>query len=201
MGMPYPFPGGTTAGIKGDGCVALVSEKRFSYGYFVVSKAARKVFQISDTVGGACAGMVADMQILLRDATAFVNLYTLEQRTKPAVQTVAKILSNYLFGSRFYPYLTETIIAGVDSTGPHVFVLDALGSMIEDDYAVVGSGAEIAIGVIESNYRKDLQARQLYDLAVKAVKSSISRDAASGNGIDVLVFTNKGVEINETVPL
>ena len=73
--------------------------------------------------------------------------------------------------------------------------------MIEDDYAVIGSGAEIAIGVIESSYKPDLSLEELKELAIKAVKASIARDAASGNGIDILLFTQEGLKVNESIPL
>lgn len=201
MATQYPYPGATTIGIKGENCVVLASEKRVSYGYFVISKEAKKVFQITDKIGAACAGMIGDMQILIRDAIALINLYRLEIGKEPSVQTVSKILSNRLFNSRFFPYLTETIIGGIDDEGAHVFVLDPLGSIIEDDYASVGSGAAIAIGIIEAEYKKDMKQKELYDLAIKAIKGSISRDAASGNGIDILLFTPKGLEINETIKL
>ncbi len=78
-------------------------------------------------------------------------------------------------------------------------MLDPLGSLIEDDYAAVGTGAEVAIGVLEANYKRDLDKEQLYDLAVKTVRSSISRDTASGNGIDLMLFTSQGLERDETV--
>jgi len=178
--------------------VALASEKRFAYGYFVMSKSARKVFTVTDKIGAACAGVVADMQNLIRDATAVINVYRLENRTEPKVRTVAKILASHLFSSRFFPYLTETVVGGIDENGPHVIVLDPLGSMIEDDYAVIGSGAEIAVGVIESSYTKSMTADQIYELALKAVRSSISRDAGSGNGIDIMLYTPRGLTRNET---
>ncbi|PUA34133.1 MAG: proteasome subunit beta [Candidatus Terraquivivens tikiterensis] len=201
MSTQFPYPGATTLGIRSKNAVALASEKRLSYGYFVMSKSVRKVFQITPKIGAACAGFVADMQMLIRDATAVINLYRIENRIEPRVQTVAKVLSNYLFSSRFFPYLTESVVGGFDESGAHVIVLDPLGSMIEDDYAVVGSGAEIAIGVIESDYREDMTPKELYDLSIKAIKASIARDAASGNGIDVLIFTEKGLMVNETINL
>ncbi|MEM1666368.1 MAG: proteasome subunit beta [Nitrososphaerota archaeon] len=201
MSIQFPYPGATTLGIRSKSAVALASEKRLSYGYFVISKSVRKVFQITPKIGAACAGFVADMQMLIRDATAAVNLYRIENRIEPRVQTVAKVLSTYLFSSRFFPYLTESVIGGFDEDGSHIIVLDPLGSMIEDDYAVVGSGAEIAIGVVESEYRQDMTPKELYDLSIKAIKASIARDAASGNGIDILIFTEKGLMINETINL
>ena len=201
MSQQYPYPGATTLGIKGKDSVVLASEKRLAYGYFVVSKTVRKVFQITHRIGAACAGLVGDMQSLIRDAQAEVNLYRYRYRREPTVRSVAKILSNYLFSSRFLPYLTETIVGGFDEAGGHVIVLDPLGSMIEDDYAVVGTGAEIAIGVIESSYKPEMGMEELRELALKAIKASIARDAASGNGIDLLIFTDEGLKVNETINL
>ncbi|MCL7383020.1 MAG: archaeal proteasome endopeptidase complex subunit beta [Thaumarchaeota archaeon] len=199
MAFQYPYPGATTLGIKGRDAVVLAAEKRLTYGYFVVSKTVRKVFQITSKIGAACAGFVGDMQNLIRDAQAEINLYRFMYQREPEVRTVAKVLSNYLFSSRFFPYLAETIVGGFDETGGHVLVLDPLGSIIEDDYAVVGSGAEIAIGVIEISYKPNMTAEELRELAIKAVKASISRDAASGNGIDLLIITNDGIKSSETI--
>lgn len=199
MAFRYPFPGATTVGIKTANAVVLASEKRLTYGYFVMSKNVRKVFQITPRIGAACAGLIGDMQILVKDAQAEINIYRYTYRREPKVSSVAKVLSNYLFSSRFMPYIAEAIVGGFDDTGSHVIVLDPLGSMIEDDYAVVGSGAEIAIGVIEADYKPDLSPEGVRELAIKAVKAAIARDAASGNGIDLLLFTEEGLKLNETI--
>jgi proteasome beta subunit len=44
-----------------------------------------------------------------------------------------------------------------------------------------------------------MTAEELRELAIKAVKASISRDAASGNGIDLLIITNDGIKSSETI--
>ncbi|MEM0381263.1 MAG: proteasome subunit beta [Nitrososphaerota archaeon] len=195
----YIIPGATTVGIKGADGVVLASEKRLSYGNFVVSKNARKVFQLTKNAGAACAGLVSDMQGLIREAKALINIYMLEQGRLPSVNTVAKVLSTYLFGNRFFPYFTETVVGGVDSTGAHIYVLDPLGSMIEDDYTAVGSGAEIAAGVLETWFKPGLSSDEITELAIKAVKAGATRDAASGNGIDILVIGRSGVVRLETI--
>lgn len=196
----YIIPGATTVGVKGAEGVALASEKRLSYGNFVVSKNAQKVFQLTKNAGAACAGLVSDMQGLIREAKALINLYILENGKLPSVNTVAKVLSNYLFGSRFFPYFTETVVGGVDSTGAHIYVLDPLGSIIEDDFTAVGSGAEIAAGVLETWYKPGSSFEEISELAIKAVRAGASRDAASGNGIDILVIGRSGVVRMETIP-
>ncbi|MEN3047935.1 MAG: proteasome subunit beta [Candidatus Caldarchaeales archaeon] len=201
MAFQYPFPGATTLGIRGRDAVVLASEKRLTYGYFVVSKNVRKVFQVTPKVGAACAGLVSDMQNLVRDVRFLVNLYVIEEKRQPSVNSIAKVMSNLLFGSRYFPYLTEAIVGGFDDKGPHVIVLDAMGSMIEDDYAVVGSGAEIAVGVLEGEYRPEMGSQEIYSLAIKALRASMARDSGSGNGIDILLIGSGGILKDETVPV
>jgi proteasome beta subunit len=72
-------------------------------------------------------------------------------------------------------------------------VLDVLGSLIPDKYAAVGSGTEIAIGVIEEGYKENLTLKEAKDLITRSIKSAISRDATSGDGVDFLIITEDGV--------
>ena len=101
-------------------------------------------------------------------------------------------MSNILFNRRMAPLITQTIVAGVDEEGPSMYVLDVLGSVLPDDYAVVGSGTELAIAVIEDGYRKDMKVAEAKDLVARAIKSAVNRDAMSGDGVDFLIITEKG---------
>lgn len=188
------LPGATTIGIACKDGVILSSEKRVSYGYMVMSKSGKKTFKITNYIGAACAGLVADMQVLLRQVTAYTKLYELDHKRRISVQSASKTIATLLFQRRFFPYITQTIIGGVDEKGPSIYVLDPLGSLIRDTYATVGSGAEIAIGVLENSYRDDLTLDEGKDLIIRAMKSAIARDAASGNGIDLLIISNDGIQ-------
>jgi len=194
QGQYVAIPGATTVGIVCSDGVVLASEKRVSYGNFVLSRVGKKVFKISDHIGAACAGLVSDMQILAREVSVYANLFKLEAGRPISVRSAAKVMSNLLFNNRLIPYITETIIGGVDDEGPSVYVLDVLGSTIPDKYAAVGSGAEIAIGVLEESYREGMTVEEGKELAVKAIKSAISRDAMSGDGIDLMIITKNGIK-------
>ncbi len=194
------FPGATTVGIVCKDGVVLASEKRVSYGYTVLSKAGKKVFRITDNIGAACAGLVSDMQIMVREVGAYARIFELDHGRPISVRSTAKLMANMLFRRRLMPYITQTIIGGLDEDGPCIYCLDALGSVIPDKYATVGSGAEIAVGVLESEYRDDLTVKEGKELVVKAVKSAIARDVASGDGIDILTITKNGVD-EETIIL
>ena len=192
----YPYflmPGATTLGIVFSGGVLLASEKRVTYGYFVTSKVGKKVFKIADHIGAACAGLVSDMQILVREVEAYANLFSLDTGRKIPVRSAAKVMSNLLFGRRYFPLITQTIVGGVDEEGASIYVLDVLGSVLPDKYAAVGTGAEIAVGVLEENYRDDMNLEEVKEMAMRAMKSAISRDSMSGNGVDFLILTKEGI--------
>ncbi len=186
------IPGATTVGIVCTDGVILASEKRVSYGYFVVSKGGKKVFKITDYIGAACAGLVSDMQILVREVEAYANLYSMDVGRPISVRSAAKLMSNLLFANRLAPLITQTIVGGIDDEGASLYVLDVLGSVIPDKYAVVGSGTEIATGVLEEGYRENLDIKEGRELVIRAIKSAISRDVMSGDGIDFLIITKEG---------
>jgi len=189
--MAFQFmPGATAVGISFDNGVVLASEKRVSYGNFVVNKNTKKTFQVSDHVGAACAGMIADMQILVRQVGALAKIRKLETRRNVAPNSIAKMMSVIMFERRFFPLLTQVIVGGIDKK-PEIYTLDPLGSVLPDDYAAVGTGAEMALGVMDSEYRANISEQSAKELAIKAIKSSIQRDSASGDGIDLLFVTQK----------
>jgi proteasome beta subunit len=187
------IPGATTIGVVCRDGVLLASEKRVAYGYLVVSKGGKKVFKITDQIGAACAGLVSDMQILVREVEAQANLFSMDVGRRISVRSAAKLMSNILFNRRYAPLITQTIVAGLDEEGPSLYVLDVLGSVIPDKYAVVGSGTEIAMGVLEEGYKEEMKLKDAKDLVTRSIKSAISRDVMSGDGIDFLIITKEGI--------
>ena len=190
-------PGATTIGVVCADGVILASEKRVTYGNFVVSKGGKKVFKITDQIGVACAGLVGDMQILTREVEAQANLFSMEVGRPISVRAASKLMANILFNRRYAPLITQTIVGGLDDEGPSLYVLDVLGSLIPDKYAAVGSGTEIAVGVLEEEYKEGMSIEDAKALVTRAIKSAISRDAMSGDGVDFLIITKDGI-VEET---
>jgi proteasome beta subunit len=192
--MAFQFmPGATAIGITCADGIVLAAEKRVSYGNFVVNKTTKKVFPITPSVAAACAGMIADMQVLVRQVAALSKIRRLETRREVATNSVAKLMSVIMFERRYFPLLTQVVVGGIDPN-PSIYTLDPLGSLLPDDYAAVGTGAEMALGVLDAEYKKEMTRTAAKNLAVKSITSSIQRDSASGDGIDLLVISKKGIE-------
>ncbi len=186
--------GATTVGLICSDGVVLASEKRVSYGRLVASTRGKKVFKLTDNVGLAFAGLMSDMQALVREVSAYANLFRLEKNRPISTKALSKLISNMLFNRRMMPLLMETVVGGYDSDGPKLYSLDLAGSLIPDDFLAAGSGAQIAIGVLEADYKEGMDCEAGAALAKKAIKSAIARDAISGDGIDILIIRADGAE-------
>lgn len=191
--MSMYMPGATAVGITFDGGVVFASEKRIAFGNFLVSKSTKKTFPITSKVGATCAGLVADMQILTLQIAALAKIRKMELKRDVPPNTVAKMMSNMMYERRYFPLLTQVIVGGVVDR-PIMYTLDPLGSVLPDEYAAVGTGAEMALGVLDPQYKPNMKKDEAIDLAKRAVRSAALRDSASGDGIDVLVITKDGIE-------
>jgi len=187
-------PGAVGVAIKCKDGVVLGNDRRATWGYTVTNKSTQKVFKITDYVGLTCYGLIGDFQILVRILRAQANLYELETGERISTRSLGKMVSNYLYSRKMAPLYTNLVIAGMDIDGPKLYTLDAIGSLMEDDYGTAGTGMLLSIGILEADYKKDMTVAAGEKLVEKAIRNSIARDAMTGNGIDILIITNKGAE-------
>jgi proteasome beta subunit len=191
MSFDAYIPGATAVGVTYKDGVVLGAERRITLGSMVVSKKGKKVFRVTDNVGAVCAGMVADMQNLVKEVGVYAKLKELEAKRQLKASSVAKLTSVIMFERRFSPLLTQVILGGVD-VKPKIWVLDPLGSLLTDEYASVGTGAEMATGVMEAGYSANMSEKDARELTVSSIKAAIERDSMSGNGIDLLTLDKQG---------
>ncbi len=185
------MPGATVVGISYNDGVILAADKRVSFGNFVVNKNIKKTFSVTDHVGAACAGMVADMQVLVRQVEALAKIRKLETRRDVPPNSIAKLMSVIMFERRYFPLLTQVIVGGINEK-PEIYTLDPLGSVLPDDYAAVGTGAEGALGIMDAEFKPNMSEEAVKELASRAIRSATQRDTASGDGIDILYITRTG---------
>ena len=179
----------TTLGLVLRDGVILATDMRATAGYFISHKHAQKLFKIDDHIGATIAGRVADAQTIMDWAQVEASLYKLQRGVPMPVRSAARLIANILFQSRYMPYYLQSLIGGVDSTGSHLFILDLLGNLVEEKSISTGSGSPFVFGLLEDQYDEGMTVEEGKVLAVRAVKSAMERDAASGDGIAVAVIT------------
>ncbi|MEM1628862.1 MAG: proteasome subunit beta [Desulfurococcaceae archaeon] len=187
---------GTAIGIRTKDSVVLATEKRLTYDGFVLSRNVRKVYPITNFAGVAFAGLMGDVNFLARLLKFEAKYYELQHGREIKTRSLAKLLSVILYNYKLFPMFTEVIVGGYDEA-PVLYILDPIGSIIEEKYAAVGSGAQLALGYIEPRYREDLSLEDVEKLCIEAIKTVIERDVLSGDGVDMIVLTKTGFKTKE----
>lgn len=187
--------GTTTIGLTCSDGIILATDRRASMGYFIASKKAKKSFKINNFVGATVAGSVGDAESLMRLIQAESKLYELSNNRTMSSEAVAMLLSNILQGNKMFPYLVQLLIGGYGengSTNARIFSLDPVGGLTEEKMAATGSGSPMAYGVLEQDYSESKTIHENLPIALKALSSAMSRDIATGDGMDLSVITKDG---------
>jgi 20S proteasome subunit beta 2 len=100
------------------------------------------------------------------------------------------MLKQYLF--RYQGYIgAYLVVAGVDSTGPHLFMVYAHGSTDKLPYSTMGSGSLAAMSVFETQWKDNLTKEEAVKLCSDAILAGIFNDLGSGSNVDVCVITEE----------
>ena len=186
------YKGTTTVGLVCREGVVFATEKRATMGNFIASRAAKKIYQVADRIAMTTAGSVGDAQFLARLIRVEASLYEIRKEEKPTVRAIATLTSNVLNSYRWFPYLVQLLIGGLDKHGASIYSIDPIGGAIEEkDLVATGSGSLTAYGVLEDRYSPEMSIDDAVELAVRAVWFATKRDSASGDGIDVVKITEK----------
>jgi proteasome beta subunit len=194
--------GTTTVGLVCKDAVVLGTDKRATMAYFVASKTSEKLHKIQDHLYMTIAGSVADAQYLIDVLKAETSIYQLQKERKIQVKSAGKMLANLLFQNKMFPFEVGLILGGVtEEEGPTLLDIEAYGSILREKFTAVGSGQNFSLGVLEAKYKDDMTAEEGKNLVKQAITTSIIRDMASGNGIDLAIVRKDGPAEREFVPI
>lgn len=186
-------PGGTLVGLTTAEGVVLVADTRTTRGTVVRSESVRKVAQVHPTAALGSTGDLGDVQAFVRALRATVDRYE-SRHGEPigvsALGTVAveRLRSESGPAGRF-------LLGGVDADGCHVLTLDRDAGVLEDAYAAVGTGSQLAYGVLDADVADSIAMAEARRVAGRAVQSAAGRDAATGIGVHVAEITDTGVDV------
>jgi proteasome beta subunit len=190
--------GTTNVGIVCKDGVILAADKRVTLGGRIISsKNFEKFSELNDNSAVVFSGSVSDVQLTLKIIKAQLKLEEYRRGKKLTGKSTSSLLSNMVYGNlrRYFPGITGFVLANNTNGKFSLYSIGVDGSIVEyNDYTTDGSGMMFAIGVLESNYDKNINVKEGIELAKKAVTASMERDAASGNGIDILAITKDGIE-------
>ncbi len=182
--------GTTILGIVCKDGVVMAGDRRSSVGHMIYSKDSEKVRTINDYLVFSGCGSATETQKVSQLLKAELRIKELKSKSRPTVRQAASLLSNIQVSQSAF------LLAGFDEDGK-VSLYDILGGFLDkinDFSASVGSGMPYVLGLLEQQYKNDISVKEGVELAKEALKSSMQRDSATGNGIDIFIITKDGIK-------
>ncbi|HEY7367390.1 MAG TPA: archaeal proteasome endopeptidase complex subunit beta [Nitrosopumilaceae archaeon] len=187
--------GTTTVGIKAKDGVVLCADMRASAGYFIANNNTMKIQKIDDHAGMTMAGGVADAQNITDILRYHANLHRIQKNEPIPIRSLTRLASLIFHQNRGYPFIADILVGGYDKTGPALYNIDMFGSVEEKTYVTTGSGSPVAYGLLEEEYRDDLNVEDAKVVALRAVKAAITRNIGTGDGINVAIIDKDGFRL------
>ncbi|CAG8477893.1 9562_t:CDS:2 [Ambispora gerdemannii] len=189
------YNGGSVLAMLGKNCVAIASDKRFGMKLMTLGTEFPKIFQATDKIYIAMAGLATDIQTLSELIRYKINMYKLREEREIEPTTLAYMVASTLYERRFSPYYVSPLIAGLDKNNkPYICNMDLIGCVTTtNDFVVGGAADDCLLGTCEALYEPDLEPEDLFETISQSLISAVDRNAASGWGAVVHVLTPERV--------
>jgi proteasome beta subunit len=186
------YHGTTTVGLVCSDGVILATDTRVTAGGFIAHKRGKKLLQVDENLAVTISGGVADAQNVIDSLKYYARSYRIEKGVNLPVKSAARIVSNILFSSRYYPFIASILIGGYDRDGGQIYNLDFFGSILSEKVSATGSGSPVALGVLEAQYQEGLSVAKGIPVAANAIIAAMRRNVFTGNHFDIAVIDKSG---------
>lgn len=168
---------GTVVGFDcADGAV-LAADRVLARGGSVVSRSVDRLFTFG-TVGTAVAGDRSGLDTFRREFDRELRSYRTE-RGDPSLEAIVRLATRVAEAAD-----VDVLVVGRDDAGrARLRTVGADGSVLEDEYAALGSGAELALGQLETADR-DVELPTATATAERILTTVSKRDPGTGTDID-----------------
>lgn len=185
--------GGTLVALPAGEGVLMIADTRTGRDAHVRSEAARKIAQVHPTAAMGSTGDLGAAQSFLRAVRSEADRYGTRRGEPMDVPALARSAATEL---RARAGSTGTfVLGGVDDDGTHVFTLDPEGGALEEEYVAVGTGREVAYGVLDAEELESLEMGEARRIAGRVLERVAERDPRTGRGVDVAEITSGGVDV------
>ncbi|KAF2631768.1 N-terminal nucleophile aminohydrolase [Macroventuria anomochaeta] len=196
--------GTTTLAFRFKGGIIVATDSRATAGNWIASQTVKKVIEINSCLLGTMAGGAADCQYWLAYLGMQCRLHELRHKRRISVAAASKILANLVYSYKgmglsmvciSQPHSVDltsdmlfqgTMCAGVTpQEGPALYYIDSDGTRLAGNLFCVGSGQTFAYGVLDAQYKYDLEDDEALELGRRSILAATHRDAYSGGFINL----------------
>lgn len=182
---------GTTAiGIVCKDGVVLVADKRIIE-KLIVPESVEKVFQVDKHIGITLSGLISDGRILIERAQTKAQAHKITYDEPIDIITLTKDIANqqqlYTQYGGARPYGVSLLIAGIDESGPRLFMTEPSGIFFEYKATSMGDGSPVVKKFLNDNYKENMNTEAGVRLGLAALKEVLGKKF-SKERIDVAII-------------
>ncbi len=171
--------GSTTIGIKYDGGVILVVDRRVS-SKLLEPKSTEKIHEIDDFIGCATSGLVADARVLVDQARHEAQVHRVNYGENIGVEMLVKKVcdheQNYTQYGGVRPFGTALLVAGTDDLGAHLFETDPSGALVAYKATGIGVGRPAVMDLFEKEFEDGMSFKDACKLGLKALSAALDEE-------------------------
>jgi proteasome alpha subunit len=137
------------------------------------SELTQKIFQVDDHVGVAAAGYIPDARVQVDHARVQAQSNRLVYDEVVDVDSIAKRIADVSQQFTQYagvrPFGVSLIIAGVDRSGPSLYLTDPSGTYLSYQAVAIGAGSDQVTEFFEQRYDSNLGLEDAIVLAIESI--------------------------------
>lgn len=180
--------GTTVMAVKYANGVIMGADTRTSSGIFVVNRASDKLTPLSKSIYCCRSGSAADTQALAAMVRSQLESHSVQLGRAPTVKTAATLFQRLCYENKD-KLSASILVAGFDEiNGGVVYSLPLGGALVQQNYAISGSGSTFIYGFCDANYRENMSEEEALKFVKNAIAHSMHRDGSSGGNIRTLVL-------------
>eukprot|EP01032_Pedospumella_encystans_P011938 gene11938-13847_t len=186
--------GTTIMAVTFDGGVVLGADSRTSTGSYVANRVSDKIVPIHDYVWACRSGSAADTQAVSDYVKYYINSHSTELGRLPRVKTCANLMRKICYNNKDRMQ-AGMICGGWDPyEGGQVYEIPLGGTMMQQKFALGGSGSSYIYGLVDSTYREGMSKEECKMFVKTAISHAMARDGSSGGVIRLVVIDQSGIE-------
>ena len=190
---------GTTAiGMVCKDGIILVADKRI-VDKLMVAESVEKIFQVDEHIGATLSGLVSDGRILIERAQLKAQQHRVTYDSQIDVLSIVKEVCDLkqlcTQSGGLRPFGVSVMFAGVDETGPKLFVTEPSGIYFRYKAAVMGENEDEINEELQKQYKDTLTINEGLKMAVNILKQ-VGGNTFKIDNLDVAIVRSENCKVN-----
>jgi len=156
-----------------------------------------KIFKLDENIGVVSAGLVGDARRLVRIARRQAQdnrmVYSEAIQVEVMAKEIAETKQAFTQYGGLRPFGIAFIIGGFDEKGPSLFQTEPSGALAEYRAVAIGRNKDVAINLLEKEFKESLSIEKAMALAYKALEKSMpANEKISFERIEFAIIDHEG---------